>query len=367
MEGVTARVPIIEVVLTNYDARRRPFRNEVTVEPVECEGEPYFLATCTITLLSRRGRRFTLRRAPQRGAADSVSADIVDIPVTYERDFTADFTRLLCIPSLVEHILFCLDARWAAQASMVCLQWHRALAGPHAQQYWRQQCGRFWGVPTSQLCAAQDAPDWRKVFSHMQQQEENRAPRSTTEKPLLLESPHPGTSFADDNASAGALARASTPQTTLSGCTCAMRTDVQAVWEVPQSHHSVALDATADVAFDRSVRTERPLFVAQKGRGRSNPKRRGARQSSTWGVLPQTGPTGEPVWQVTPRNTAYFELSVCPPPGPIPEREPQSECVAVGFVNSDFVLEGRQPGWDPNTWYDARPMQNCSAVHLLSA
>jgi hypothetical protein len=206
MEGVTARVPIIEVVLTNYDARRRPFRNELTVEPVECEGEPYFLATCTITLLSRRGRRFTLRRTPQVVAADGASADTVDIPVTYERDFTADFTRLLCIPSLVEQILFCLDAQWAARASMVCVEWHRALAGPHAQQYWRQQCGQFWGVPTNQLCAAKHAADWRGLFSYVQQQHDNSPLRSTTEKPLVLLSPHPGTSTADDNASAGAPA-----------------------------------------------------------------------------------------------------------------------------------------------------------------
>ena len=129
-----------------------------------------------------------------------------------------------------------------------------------------------------------------------------------------------------------------------------MSTDVHAVWEVPQSHHSVALDATADVACDRSVRTERPLFVAHHRRSRRTPKSKGARQSVTWGVLPQSGPTGEPVWQVTPRNTAYFELSVCPPSVPIPEREMPSECVAIGFVNSHFALEGRQPGWDANTW-----------------
>ena len=136
----------------------------------------------------------------------------------------------------------------------------------------------------------------------------------------------------------------------LSGCACAICTDVHAVWELLQSHHSVALDAAADVGVDRSVRTERPLFVAHQGRSRITSKRKDAGQSVTWGVLPQRGPIGEPVWQVTPRNTAYFELSVCSPPGLIPEREPQSECIAIGFVNNDFVLEGRQPGWDANTW-----------------
>lgn len=199
MEGVTARVPIIEVVLTNYDARRRPFRNELTVEPVECGGEPYFLATCTITLLSRRGRRFTLRRgqAAHQPAAESAAASVIDVPVSYEPDFTADFTRLLCVPALVEHILFCLDAQWAAQASQVCREWHRALTGSHAQQYWRQQCARFWGVQTRQLHAAQgdEAADWRCVFSHVQQQQRQqgtRTPHSTAEKPLVLANPHPG-------------------------------------------------------------------------------------------------------------------------------------------------------------------------------
>ena len=52
MDGVRARVPVIEVVLTNYDALRRPFRNELTVEPVDFGGRSYFLATCNIELLS---------------------------------------------------------------------------------------------------------------------------------------------------------------------------------------------------------------------------------------------------------------------------------------------------------------------------
>eukprot|EP01043_Picozoa_sp_COSAG02_P030813 COSAG02_NODE_1985_length_10186_cov_5.320214_2_plen_551_part_00 len=52
MMGVKARTPIIEVVLTNYDALRRPFRNELTVEPVDFGGKHYFLATCNIELLS---------------------------------------------------------------------------------------------------------------------------------------------------------------------------------------------------------------------------------------------------------------------------------------------------------------------------
>lgn len=53
MEGVRARAPLIEVVLTNYDALRRPFRNELAVEPVEFGGKSYFLATCNIELLSK--------------------------------------------------------------------------------------------------------------------------------------------------------------------------------------------------------------------------------------------------------------------------------------------------------------------------
>ena len=143
--------------------------------------------------------------------------------------------------------------------------------------------------------------------------------------------------------------------------------DVQAVWEVPQSHHSLAIESTADVAFDRSVRTECPLFVARKDCSRIGLKSRGAEQLVTWGVLPRTGPTGNPLWQVTARNTAYFELTICPPVGTIPERDIQSECVAVGFVNSNFVLRGRQPGWDVNTWYGARPVHTCTLVYLLSS
>ena len=52
MMGVETRAPVIEVVLTNYDALRRPFRNELTVEPVDFGGKHYFLATCNIELLS---------------------------------------------------------------------------------------------------------------------------------------------------------------------------------------------------------------------------------------------------------------------------------------------------------------------------
>lgn len=297
MEGVTARVPIIELVLTNYDAQRRPFRNELTVEPVECGGEPYFLATCTITLLSRRGRRFTLRRAQAAAqpVAESAPPSVIDVPVSYERDFTADFTRLLCVPALVEQILFCLEAPWAAQASLVCREWHRALTGSHAQQYWREQCARFWGVQPRQLRTAQDdgAADWRCMFSHVQllrQQQGSRTPHSTAEEPLVLANPN---------------------------------ADVQAAWEVPLQHHRVALEATADVARDRSVRTQRPLFVARKDRGI---RRSIDRPPVRWGVLAQTGAAGESLWTATPRSTAYFEVTVCPPavrPVPSPQHNHQ--------------------------------------------
>lgn len=54
MTGVRAKAPLVEVVLTNYDALRRPFQNELTVEPVEFGGRSYFLTTCKITLLSER-------------------------------------------------------------------------------------------------------------------------------------------------------------------------------------------------------------------------------------------------------------------------------------------------------------------------
>ena len=210
MEGVVARVPVIELVLTNYDARRRPFRNELTVEPVDVGGDPYFLATCTITLHSRRGRLITVRRSkpvaapaiapPRRGGGADERAqpllpppDVISVPVTFERDFTADFTRLLSIPSLVEQILFSLDAPWAAQASQTCREWHQALAGPHAQHYWQQQCGRYWAVPMHALRPAEGMSDadWRWIFGQAQQH--STAPRPTTEQPLLLENPHHGT------------------------------------------------------------------------------------------------------------------------------------------------------------------------------
>ena len=42
------------ILRTSADALRRPFQNELTVEPVEFGRRPYFLATCNITLLSER-------------------------------------------------------------------------------------------------------------------------------------------------------------------------------------------------------------------------------------------------------------------------------------------------------------------------
>jgi hypothetical protein len=137
---------------------------------------------------------------------------------------------------------------------------------------------------------------------------------------------------------------------------------------VPHSHHSLALDASADAAFDRSVRTERPLFIAGTGTGgRRNAAARGRQQQQqqeSWGVLPQKSSSGgrldgdgdgngnakQQLWQVSARKTAYFEVAVGPPSERIPERAPHSECVAIGFVNRGFVLAGRQPGWDAQTW-----------------
>lgn len=138
------------------------------------------------------------------------------------------------------------------------------------------------------------------------------------------------------------------------------------MWDVASSHHTVMLNATADAAVDRSVRTDHPVFVARNDRSRSSPKSRTARQSAACGVLSRTGPTGDLLWQITPRNTAYFELTVCPPTDAIPAREPQSECVAIGFVNRSFALQGRQPGWDPSTWYETRPLRNYTILHPLS-
>ena len=42
----------VRVTLTNYDAMKKPFRNALTVEPVDVNGRAYFLATSVITFLS---------------------------------------------------------------------------------------------------------------------------------------------------------------------------------------------------------------------------------------------------------------------------------------------------------------------------
>jgi hypothetical protein len=41
----------VQVTLTNYDATKKPFRNALTLEPVEVSGREYFLATSVITFL----------------------------------------------------------------------------------------------------------------------------------------------------------------------------------------------------------------------------------------------------------------------------------------------------------------------------
>lgn len=326
MEGVHARVPIIDVTLTNYDARRRPFRNELTVEPINFTGEAYFLATCTITMLSKRGRRITLRRsatpsegipvvAPMRGGRGVIDRDqlasrpgVMHIPVSYEVDFSADFTRLLSIPSLVEQILFSLEAPWAARASLVCKEWRRALNSAEGQQYWRRQCARHWGVSSKaslRLAEGMSSCDWRWIYAQAQR---HSAPVPVDELRQTLENPH-----------------------------SAVKTE----------SNELVLDARADAVFDRSVRTAAPLF-------RVHPPRAPARQH-TWGLLPAAAggvasKDATPTWQVTQRKTAYFEVEVGQREEPIPDRAQGNECIAIGFVHRSFVLEGRQPGWDASTW-----------------
>jgi hypothetical protein len=71
MRGVQERSEV-SVTLTNYDGRKKPFRNKLTVEPVEVDGRPYFLATCVITFLPEvTNQRLQLRdMSPRaRGAA----------------------------------------------------------------------------------------------------------------------------------------------------------------------------------------------------------------------------------------------------------------------------------------------------------
>ena len=71
MRGVQERSKVV-VTLTNYDGRKKPFRNALTVEPVEIDGRAYFLATCVITFLPEVvNKRLQLRdmSPAARGAA----------------------------------------------------------------------------------------------------------------------------------------------------------------------------------------------------------------------------------------------------------------------------------------------------------
>ena len=105
--------------------------------------------------------------------------------------------------------------------------------------------------------------------------------------------------------------------------------DVQTVWEESQQQHRVALEATADVARDRSVRTERPLFVARKDRSRSPMVR--------WGVLAQTDAAGETLWTATPRSTAYFEVTICPPAGRLVAALQHNQLIIIRFILHTIV------------------------------
>lgn len=71
MAAVNKRTTV-QVTLINYDGKRKPFRNLLTVEPVEVNGHEYFLGTSVITFLSKQ---VALRdiSAKARGAASEDS------------------------------------------------------------------------------------------------------------------------------------------------------------------------------------------------------------------------------------------------------------------------------------------------------
>jgi hypothetical protein len=76
---------------------------------------------------------------------------------------------------------------------------------------------------------------------------------------------------------------------------------------------------------------------------------------------------GGSVWNVSPRLVSYFEVEILPSNNavaatsptleghrqhhPVPLRHHHAkDCVAVGLATSDFMLHGKMPGWDQNSW-----------------